>query len=340
MATWIRLVVETEAATEWHRISALDGLAELRPFLDRADGFGEDNVHVVGGNTRLVEGLRARLPDSTVVTGVTARRIATTVGGIEVEAVDGHGRRIVVRADHAVSTLPAWALRDVVVDVAPPPLARRALAGTAAAPYVKALVRLRPAARSGFEGHGPGLFTLLTGGPGGCVYLSDPADGRDLLLTVLVHGTRARELCRLDRRAVARTVVADLEHSTVRRRSERVLRPLLANLSAYVTDTFVACHPHAVATWPVDRGRSRFDAAAASLRAPWGRLHVGGDTVEGTHSDGAVVSARRIAARVASALRLPAQERPSVAAPSLALARSHLATRSGPPPRIAERVHP
>ena len=264
-------------------------------------------MHVVGGNSRLIEALRARLPDPAVVTGVHARRIASTAGGVEVEAVDGHGRRIVVRADHAVSTLPAWALREVIVDAAPPPLARRALAGTAAAPYVKALVRLRTTARSGFEGHGPGLFTVLTGGPGGCVYLSDPADGRDLLLTVLVHGDRARHLCRLDRRAVAPTVVADLERSTVRRRGEGVPRPLFANLSAYVTDAFVACHPHAVATWPVHRGRSRFDAAADSLRAPWGRFHVGGDTVEGTHSDGAVVSARRIASHVARALVLPAE---------------------------------
>ena len=55
---WIRLMVEAETSIEWLHIGALDGLAELRPFLDPPDGFGEDNVHVLGGNRRLVEGLR------------------------------------------------------------------------------------------------------------------------------------------------------------------------------------------------------------------------------------------------------------------------------------------
>jgi monoamine oxidase len=50
-----------------------------------------------------------------------------------------------------------------------------------------------------------------------------------------------------------------------------------------------------VAYWPLELGRSRFDDLANELRRPQGRLYIGGDTTEDSHSEGAVVSALRIA---------------------------------------------
>ena len=51
-------MVEAETAIEWDRIAALDGVAELRPFLLDGDGRPrERNVSVVGGNERLIDAL-------------------------------------------------------------------------------------------------------------------------------------------------------------------------------------------------------------------------------------------------------------------------------------------
>ncbi len=61
-------------------------------------------------------------------------------------------------------------------------------------------------------------------------------------------------------------------------------------------------HPQAVAYWPVDRHRSRFDEFAEHLRSPHGRVHIGGDTTQSSHSDGALVSAARMVDSVSAAL--------------------------------------
>jgi monoamine oxidase len=61
----------------------------------------------------------------------------------------------------------------------------------------------------------------------------------------------------------------------------------------------VVDHPHAVAHWPHAGGRSRFDALAAALRAPHGRVLIGGDTTECSHSHGAITAGLRMAGTVA-----------------------------------------
>ena len=66
VAEWIRVVVESETAIEWDRISVLDGVTELQPFLDSPAGFGETNAHVAGGNERLIDALVQQLPEGTV----------------------------------------------------------------------------------------------------------------------------------------------------------------------------------------------------------------------------------------------------------------------------------
>jgi monoamine oxidase len=57
VAEWIRVTVEPEMAIEWDRIAALDGIDEMRLFLDTPDGFGERNFHVRGGNNAFVDAL-------------------------------------------------------------------------------------------------------------------------------------------------------------------------------------------------------------------------------------------------------------------------------------------
>ena len=53
-------------------------------------------------------------------------------------------------------------------------------------------------------------------------------------------------------------------------------------------------YPQAVAYWPLELGRSRFDHLANALREAEGRLYIGGDMTENSHSEGAIVAAQRM----------------------------------------------
>ena len=57
-------------------------------------------------------------------------------------------------------------------------------------------------------------------------------------------------------------------------------------------------YPTAVAYWPLELGRSRYDALAQELRRPQGRVWIGGDTTENSHSEGAVQAAQRMAREI------------------------------------------
>ena len=288
---WIRVVVESETAVAWDRIAAADGLVELAPFLDSPDGFGEVNAHVVGGNERFVEALVADLPDGTVRTAEPVSRIREAGGHVEVT----HGRGEVTHCDQVVVAVPLWSLPTVGLAWPLAPAAVDAIETAASGSYVKALLRLRPEARELWERHGPGVFTLLTDSSAGCVYLVDDTPGLDPLLTMLVHGQHARALC---------AAAPSLRDTRMHHALDAVggATPLWPGLSDHVLETRVFAYPQAVAFWPVDRGRSRFDEPARALRRPHGRLRFVGDTLESSHSDGAVHSGQRVARELVAQL--------------------------------------
>ena len=288
---WIRVVVESETAVEWDSMAAADGLVELLPFLDTADGFGEVNAHVVGGNERFVEALVAGLPEGTVRTEQPVTGVREVSGHVEVT----HGRGEVTRCDQVVVAVPLWSLPSVGLqwELARP--AVEAIESAAAGSYVKALLRLRPEARHLWERHGPGLFTLLTDSPAGCLYLVDDTPGLDPLLTMLVPGRPARALCAGPSALRAPRILAALDRvggST----------PLWPGLADQVLEARVFAYPRAVAAWSLARGRSRFDEPARALRRPHGRLRFAGDTLESSHSDGAVRSGQRVAREIVAEL--------------------------------------
>ena len=313
--SWIRLHVETESAVEWHRISVLDGLHEMLPFLvPRVGSSTPRTVRVSGGNGRLVDALMDRLPAGTVRFGtrVTSAAADGARGGVEVRTVTSDGRDAVVRGHHAVLTTPLWSLRSLEIR---PQLSHEACAALASArfgSYVKVILRLRSDRLRMCERDGEHPFTLLTDGPAGCIYLTDGrADGRDHVLTMLVHGRSARACHGRPHDHIVRRTISELERldATDDRRHRRRI-PLLQDLRASVTSALVVAHPRAVAYWPHALGRSRFDALAASLREPHGRILIGGDTTETSHSDGAVRAGQRmantIAGRIDSRGRVPA----------------------------------
>ena len=159
---WLRIVVEAETAIEWDRIAALDGVAELRPFLLDGDGRPrERNVSVVGGNERLIDALVSRLPDGTVRTGARVERVTDDGQGVTVRYRDmprspARGRR----PPHAVVTTPVWTLPELGLDPGLDAASRHAVAFTGAGTYVKVVLR--------FASGSGGCGTATAEGAGRC----------------------------------------------------------------------------------------------------------------------------------------------------------------------------
>ncbi len=298
VAQWLRMHIEPETSVDWRTLPALDGIEEARVFLDSAEGFGETNYHVSGGNSRFIEALAADLPDGAVRLSNRVACAQHDARGVEVVSVGHRGSAIRHRADALVVTTPIWKLPDIGFEPALDRQARHAITRADVAPYVKVLLRTRPEAAAGWAPLGDGLFTVLTDGPAGSVYLTDPKDGRDLALTCLVHGAAASQLLRqAGESGIGQRTLEHLESTVWRTHAGETIRPF-EELSRQVTSVRCYPYPQAIAAWTLGRGRSRFDALAESVRAPHGRVHLAGDSTEGSHSEAAVRSARRVAARL------------------------------------------
>ena len=130
------MVLESETAIEWDRISALDGVSELQPFLDSPAGFGETNFHVAGGNQQLIDALVRQLPDGTVWTDKPVSSVRDV--GHQVVVRHDRGRNLdVLRCDHVVLAVPLWSLNAIALDAELEPAARAAIRSCTAGTYVK-----------------------------------------------------------------------------------------------------------------------------------------------------------------------------------------------------------
>jgi len=101
------------------------------------------------------------------------------------------------------------------------------------------------------------------------------------VLTLLLHALYARDLM-------------NKPADEIRERAIDALEALFPGARGYVKSAETFVYPQAVAYWPLEQERSRFDDLANELRKPQGRLYIGGDTTEDSHSEGAVVAALRI----------------------------------------------
>jgi monoamine oxidase len=282
---WIRVVVESETAVEWEHLGALDGIAEMSTFPVQR------NLRVAGGNDGVIAALAERLPADTIRLGALVREVRG--GGRSVVYEDASARRHVEHGHHVVVTSPLWSLGAIDVEPALDRRARAAVVSGAAGSYVKVVLRLR-ADRLDME-RLEHLFPLLTDGPAGCVYFAPGGPcGGDHTLTMLIHGRHARALTGRPRAEIVARSVEALACLT----DGRTGQPLLAGVGAAVAAGLVFDHRHAVAFWPNERGRSRYDELADALRAPHGRLLIGGDSTDSSHSDGAVRAGQRMAAHI------------------------------------------
>ena len=296
VATWIRLTVESETGVEWDRIAALDGVDDLRPFLVDDSGQARQRSYSIdGGNARLIDELVQRLPRETVQTGAFVNRVADDGEAVSVTYRVASGPERTVRGGYAVLTTPVWALREIDVQPALSSSAQAAIMSTASGSYVKVILRLHRDAWHLWDRYDGRLFTLLSDALAGRVHLRDGRTaGRDHLLTALVHGSYARGLHDLPERLMASSVISGLQSLRERVRGSTIDVPLFPGISEWVTDARIVDCPRAVAYWPHALRRSRFDELAVALRAPHGRILIGGDSTDSCHSDGAMRAARRM----------------------------------------------
>lgn len=291
VSEWIRVTVEPEMAIEWDRISALDGIDEFRLFLDTPDGFGEKNYHVEGGNTGFVKALVSRLEPGSIRTETRVTAIEQTESGVTVRALERERQYVEADCRLAAVTVPVSHLGRIQYS---PPLADdvwRAIETTRMGSYIKVHFRLDPeAAALWADEDGESILTLLSDSPAGSIYdVTDLQSGDDpdaeRVLTLLLHARFARDLM-------------NERHDVIREAAAEALDDLFPGVRPHIRSAEIFVYPQAVAYWPLEEGRSRFDDLANALRRPHGRLYIGGDTTEDSHSEGATVAALRMARQI------------------------------------------
>ncbi|MDD2760651.1 MAG: NAD(P)/FAD-dependent oxidoreductase [Methylomonas sp.] len=275
---FVRIETEPEYAVSWHKISALDGIAEWHVF----SGDGVTPRHVVGGNQRAAQAIADFVGRDNILLNQLVTHIKSDENGVEVIASDQAGfQQRVFRARHVITAIPLFRLNDIQFSPPLTPDRRQAIQTQSAGAYFTAHVALDRKAESFWQHDGESVLPILTDSPLGVIYEGHSTDGRGAILNLLVSG-------------------ADAERFNSRINSpDEIQQNLLEafdkqwpNLRAMVKQmTFYRYHPRAIASWPV--GRSRFDQLSDSLRQAQGRVCFAGDFTEDTHSNGAAISALR-----------------------------------------------
>jgi monoamine oxidase len=285
VSEWIRVTTEPEMAIEWEKISALDGIDEVRLFLDTPDGFGEMNYHVDGGNSKFTGALAAQLKPDQIVTNARVSAIEQDAGGVKVRVLWQDRDYAELKGKMVVVTAPISTLGRIQFLPALEADKWKAINTTKMGSYIKVHFRMAPGASKRWTVNGENLLTLLSDTQAGSIYdvgdLQGEGAEKEGLLTLLLHARFARDL-------MGKPV------DEIRAESIKALDALFPGAGGDVRDTEIFVYPQAVAYWPLDLGRSRFDDLANALRRPQGRLYIGGDTTEDSHSEGAIVAALRM----------------------------------------------
>jgi len=285
VSEWIRVTVEPEMAIEWDQISALDGIDEMRLFLDTPDGFGEMNYHVQGGNSNFTGALVGHLPRHQILTQARVSAIEQNASGVKVRVLWQEREFAELTAKMVVVTAPVSQLGRIQFIPALSPEKLQAISTTRMGSYIKVHFRMAPGASKRWTVDGENIMTLLSDSQAGSIYdvgdLHGEGAAKEGILTLLLHARFARDL-------MGKPV------DEIRTRCIAALDALFPGAGADVRSAEIFVYPQAVAYWPFEAGRSRFDDLANALRRPQDRLYIGGDTTEDSHSEGAVVAALRI----------------------------------------------
>ncbi len=291
-ATWIRLTLTCELATEWSNFSALFGLLEFHIFFDG----GVPNYHVRGGNARLVDALAGAIRGPKTFSARVSRieRLDNEkTRQIRVFYVKGR-RTHMLEAERVVLAIPFTHIHRIAID---PPLTDahwKGLAGLGLGQYVVVHLLMDSAAESLWTINGSSTLVALTEGPLGVVY--GPAAQTNphpdsLVFTLLVYGQHARAFHMVPQSAKLHEILTELER-------------LFPGFTRHVGPAHVySYHPAAVATWPA--GHSPLDEYSELFRKADRGLYFAGDWTLNAHSDGAAKSGIRVAEQIAAEFGLP-----------------------------------
>lgn len=291
-ATWIKLTLACELATEWSNFSALFGLMEFHIFFDG----GVPNYHVRGGNSRLIEALASAIRGQKTLSARVSRierRGEGQATRVRVFYVKNH-RTHMLEAERVVLAVPFTHIHLIAID---PPLSdahRDGLARLGLGQYVVVHLVMDPAADALWTVDGQSVLVALSEGPLGVVY--GPAsqtqpDPESLIFTLLIYGQSARAFHMIPQSDKIREIQTELEN-------------LFPGFSKHVRLAQVfSYHPAGVATWPV--GHSPLDEYSELFRKSDQGLYYAGDWTLNAHSDGAASSGIRVAEQIAAELGAP-----------------------------------
>ena len=289
-AELVRLTLECELAAPWDRFSALSGLLEFAIFLDG----GQKHYHVRGGNIRLIEALAATLKGPKLLSARVVRVVrdgAGDAGWRRRVYYQRAGRIETVEAAAVVLAVPFTRVHSISLTPELSRAKREAIESLDFGQYVVAHLIVDRAAEDLWRIKAETPLPVLSDGALGVIYGTqgegDPEAKTDVF-SLLVHGPAARRLhMKPHDEAIAEMTAA--------------LSKLWPGFAAQVRGGYLySYHPAAVAVWPP--GRSPLDAKAQALFEPEDGLYFAGDWLVGAHSDGAVVSGRRAAERIAQDL--------------------------------------
>ncbi|MGQ0505657.1 MAG: flavin monoamine oxidase family protein [Myxococcaceae bacterium] len=284
VAEWIRLTIECELGADAESFSALSALDEFRVFLFG----GEKALHVEGGNARLTNAIADHLRGPKQL-GAKVTRVVHAADKSTVSYLQ-HNELRTVEAKRVVVAVPWMQLHLIQLD--PPLSAERwdALLTLGRGQYTVVHLIIDKGADKLWGSVSP--FPVLTRGPLGVIYgitEPSPADQPNEVFSLLIHGNAAREFHMAPHESQRRKVVTELEK-------------LWPGFSAHVQNAFIyPYHPAAIPFWPP--GRSPFDERAKLLLTPAEGLYLAGDYLVSSHSEGAVVAAKRQAEAIARELR-------------------------------------
>jgi len=283
VSDWIRVSIECEIGSHWDRLSALDGLMEFHIFL----GKGELSYRVIGGNDQFTSRFadhvgRKNISLSHRVTKIKTVAKKVTISFLNVEKhING-----TIEAKYVVNTIPLFRLFEVQFEPALSQSKRGAMDSMSWGAYFKAHFFLKPEAEKLWIKKEGSILPILSDSVLGVIYDGNPDQKKPpvRIISTLVHGDFAEQfnLSRLD---------------DVRKMMVESFDKFWPGFSKYLIDVeFYRYHPRAISGWPV--GRSRMDELSDEIRKPENRVYFAGDFTETTHSDGAFISAQRVAKQI------------------------------------------
>lgn len=288
IAEWIRVSVECEIGTEWDKISALDGMAEMHIFL-KDDG--EKSVRVLGGNEKFTDAFATSIGREHISVNHAVKAIRSSKDGVEVAYLDmATNRSGKVLAKKVITTIPLYRLFEVQFEPSLSSAKQSAISSLGWGAYFKAHVFVPASAAKYWTKNGQSVLPVLSDSKLGVIYDGNPDQGKvTKILSLLITGGQAEAFNMMPQ-------------ETAREEIRAAFEKLWPGLGKEIQEIeFYRYHPRAIAAWGV--GRSRFDEASEEIRRPENHVHLAGDFTESSHSDGAFISAKRAVEQISLALK-------------------------------------